>query len=58
MQQHEEFLAAETHHVVAGAHHRAQDACDVAQDAVSSGVPLGVVDQLEVIQVEHTDTDL
>jgi hypothetical protein len=57
MQQHEELLAAESHHVVASAHKQAQHPRDVAQHTVTSGVPSGVVDKLEMIEVEKQDTD-
>jgi hypothetical protein len=54
-QQHHELLAAETADDIALPHLGAQRRGDRGQDRVTREVPVGVVDGLEVVQVEDQD---
>ena len=51
-EQHPELVAAETGERIARAHARLQDAGDLPQQLISRRVPAGVVDQLELIEIE------
>lgn len=51
--QHGEFVAAEARHAILGAHAMAQPLGHVLQDEVAGIVAMGIVDRLEVIQVDQ-----
>ena len=52
LQQHAELVAAEARDGVGGAHAGLQQAGDVAQQAVAGAVSAGVVDHLELVEVD------
>ena len=52
-----EFLAAVAAQQVAGAHVGAQELGDPAQDDVAGGVPVGVVDDLEMVDIDEGDRE-
>ena len=51
-QQHRELVAAQARHAVAVADRGAQDAGDLAQQLIARRMAAGVVDDLEVIQIQ------
>ena len=57
-QQHDEFLAADARHDVAAARRARDDLDELAQHGVAAEVADGVVDRLEVIDVDGEQRDL
>jgi hypothetical protein len=53
-----EFLTAIAGNDVAGTHHLLQAFGDLAEDPVAAGVAIGVVDRLEVVDVEQDQAEL
>ena len=50
--QYAEFIAAQTRDGVGGAHMRLQQSCHVAQQPVAGRMTAGIVDHLELVQVD------
>jgi hypothetical protein len=48
-----EFFAAISAEYIAVSSRTAEHAGDISQDSVSAGVPMGVIDRFEVIEVQH-----
>ena len=54
---HDELVPAQTHHGVRAAGHAAQSLADRGQHRIAHLVPVGVVDDLEVVEVEEHEGD-
>ena len=54
-QQHREFVTAHPCNSVTLAHHRTQALCELCQQLITDAVPMGVVDILEIVQVQIDD---
>jgi hypothetical protein len=48
----QEFVAAQARHHVLAAHRSGQALCDLAQQGIAGGMPEGVIDLLEIVEVE------